>query len=177
MKDIIKKLYILQVEQNGISQSEYEKLSKEEKPLLENRNAKFYLKNECRIQIKVVMTGGAFDILHLGHVYTLTEAKKHGDILVVSVATDDLIKRKKGKLIHSQEYRKKMVESLKPVDLVLLGIETPEKTYERVKPDVIVYGYDQKSFLKPNGVKIIQLQEHLEEDKFKTSRIIKELGL
>ncbi len=176
-KEIIKNIYLMQVRENGISSESYAKLSDEEKNMLENQNGKFYLKTGNRKLITVVMTGGAFDILHMGHVYTLSEAKKHGDVLVVSVATDELIKKKKGKLVHSQEYRAKMVEFLKPVDLALLGIETPEKTLARVQPDVIVYGYDQKPFLQPEGVKIVQLKEHFEEEKFKTSRIIKELGL
>jgi len=176
-KETIKKLYLLQVRENGILQNDYARLDDNEKSLLEKISDKYYIKPEFRKQIKVVITGGAFDILHMGHVYTLNEAKKHGDILVVSVATDDLIKKKKGKLVHTQEYRAKIVEFLKPVDLVLLGVESPEKTFERVKPDVIVYGYDQKAFLQPGGVEVVQLKEHLEEEKFKTSKIIRELGL
>lgn len=176
-KELIKKLYLMQVRENGINEENHSKLSGEEKMLLQQNQDKFYLKSETRKLITVVMTGGAFDILHMGHVYTLSEAKKYGDILVVSVATDELIKKKKCKLVHPQEYRAKVVEFLKPVDLALLGIETPEKTLARVKPDVIVYGYDQKPFLQPEGVKIVQLKEHLEEDKFKTSRIIRELGI
>src|SRR3989338_984200 len=177
MKETIKKLYLMQVRENGISSESYEKLNEDEKALLEKEANGYQLTAKGRQQIKVVMTGGAFDILHMGHVYTINEAKKHGDILVVSVATDELIKKKKGKLVHAQEYRAKMVEFLKPVDLALLGIESPEKTLERVKPDVIVYGYDQKSFLQPEGVKIVQLKENLDEHQLKTSKIIRELGL
>lgn len=176
-KEIIKKLYLMQVRENGISKDSYGTLSDEEKNMLELREGRYYLKTENRKQITVVMTGGAFDILHMGHVYTLTEAKKRGDILVVSIATDELVKKKKGKLVHSQEYRARMVEFLKPVDVVLPGIETPMKTFDRVRPDVIVYGYDQKPFLQPEGAEVIQLKEHLEKGRFKTSRIIRDLGL
>ncbi len=130
-----------------------------------------------RSKIKVVMTGGVFDILHLGHVHMLNEAKKYGTFLVVVVAKDEHIAKKGRKLIHSQEYRAKMVEALKPVDAVLLGEDDPKKLMEKVKPDVIVYGYDQAEFLKPEGVKIVKLTEHLEPEKLKTSRILKELGL
>jgi len=176
-KEIIKKLYLMQVRENGIPKDSYGTLSDEEKNMLELREGRYYLKTENRKQITVVMTGGAFDILHMGHVYTLTEAKKRGDILVVSIATDELVKKKKGKLVHSQEYRARMVEFLKPVDVVLPGIETPMKTFDRVRPDVIVYGYDQKPFLQPEGAEVIQLKEHLEKGRFKTSRIIRDLGL
>jgi cytidyltransferase-like protein len=175
-KETIKRLYILQVHDNGISKESYSGLNDVDKNMLELKDARYYVKPGLRKQIKVVMSGGAFDILHMGHVYTLTEAKKHGDVLVVSVARDEVVKRK-GKLVHGQEYRAKMVEFLKPVDLVLLGIETPMQTFERVRPDVIVYGYDQKPFLQPDGVEIVQLEEHFQEQKFKTSKIIRDLGL
>ncbi len=130
-----------------------------------------------RAKIKVVMTGGVFDILHMGHIFTLTEAKKYGDFLVVIIASDIHVSKKYRKSIHSQEYRAKMVEALKPVDIVVLGEDDPNKLIEKIKPDVIVYGYDQEEFLKPKGVKIIKLKKHVEPEKFKTNRIIKELGL
>ncbi len=130
-----------------------------------------------RAKLKVVMTGGVFDILHIGHICTLTEAKKYGDFLVVVIARDDHIMKKGRKPIHSQEYRAKIVEALKPVDAVVLGEDNPKKVVEMIKPDVIVYGYDQPEFLKPEGVEIVKLKEHVEPEKFKTNRIIKELGL
>ena len=126
---------------------------------------------------RIVMTGGVFDILHMGHLFTLSEARKYGNFLVVVVAGDSHISKKGRQPIHSQEYRAKMVEALKPVDRVVLGGDSPEKLVRKIKPDVIVYGYDQKPFLKPMGVKIIRLKKHIEPEKFKTSKIIKSLGL
>lgn len=137
----------------------------------------FSLSSSERAKIKVVMTGGVFDILHMGHLFTLTEAKKHGNFLVVVIARDEHISKKGRKPIHSQEYRAKMVEALKPVDAVVLGEEDPKKLVEQIKPNVIVYGYDQQEFLTPHGVKIVKLAEHMEPEKFKTNKIIKELGL
>jgi len=130
-----------------------------------------------RAKIKVVMTGGVFDILHMGHLFTLTEAKKYGNFLVVVVARDEHISKKGRNPIHSQEYRAKMVEALKPVDAVVLGEEDPGRLVELIKPEVIVYGYDQGEFLKPEGVKIVKLAEHIEPEKCKTKKIIKELGI
>lgn len=128
--------------------------------------------------LRIVMTGGVFDILHAGHVYTLNEAKKHGGLLVVVIARDEqLRKRKRREPVHSEEYRRMMVEFLKPVDIALVGFDDPAEMLELVKPDVIVYGYDQKPFLKPEGVEIVRLKKHIEEGKFKTNRIIKELGI
>lgn len=130
-----------------------------------------------RAKIKVVMTGGVFDILHMGHIYTLSEAKKHGDFLVVVIARDEHISKKGRKPIHSQEYRARMVEALKSVDAAVLGEDDPKKLVELIKPDVIVYGYDQGEFLRPEGIKIVKLSEHFEPEKFKTNKIIKELGI
>ena len=45
------------------------------------------------------------------------------------------------------------------------------------KPDIIVYGYDQKEFLNPKGVEIVKLSKKIDDSKFKTGRIIDELGL
>ncbi len=127
---------------------------------------------------KIVMTGGVFDILHAGHVYTLNEAKKHGDVLVVVIARDrQLRKRKQREPVHSEDYRRMMVEFLKPVDIALVGFDNPDEMLELVKPNVIVYGYDQEPFLKPEGVRIVRLKKHIGEGRFKTNRIIKELGI
>ena len=137
----------------------------------------FSLSPQERSKIKVVMTGGVFDILHMGHLFTLSEAKKYGDFLVVVIAKDEHITKKGRTPLHSQEYRAKMVEALKPVDAVVLGEDDPKKLVEQIKPDIIVYGYDQAEFMKPEGVKIIKLREHMEPEKFKTNEIIKKLGI
>ena len=172
----VKKLFLMQIKENGIPTDA--KLTEYEKLILDKKGDKYYLKEEFRKKLKVILTGGVFDILHAGHVYTLSEAKKHGNILVVAVARDEQVKKRKNlEPIHSQEYRRMMVSALKPVDIALLGFEDPEKMLELVKPSAIVYGYDQPDFLKPLGVKIIKLQEHIEEGKFKTNKIIKELGI
>ena len=172
----VKKLFLMQIKDNGIPSDA--KLTEYEKLILDKKGEKYYLKDEFRKKLKVVLTGGVFDILHAGHVYTLSEAKKHGDILVVAVARDEQVKkRKEREPIHSQEYRRMMVGALKPVDIAMLGFENPEKMLELVKPSAIVYGYDQPVFLKPEGVEIIHLKEHVEEGKFKTNKIIKELGI
>ncbi|HLD59412.1 MAG TPA: adenylyltransferase/cytidyltransferase family protein [Candidatus Bilamarchaeaceae archaeon] len=171
----MKDLLILQIKNNGISPDVFETLSASEKDSLELINGKYFLQSEYRKKLRVVITGGVFDILHAGHLFTLQEAKKYGDILVVAIARDEMILRKKRKPVHSQEYRAFMVESLKPVDIALLGKEDPKELFEQVKPNVIVYGYDQKPFLAPEGVKVVQLSESF--GGFKTNKIIKDLGL
>ena len=103
---------------------------------------------------KVVLTTGAFDMLHPGHVKLLEEAKKLAGPdgkLVVLIARDETVKRNKGRdPIFDEESRRYMVSMLKPVDEVILGYTPPsfEKVIERVKPDIVVFGYDQEKFRK-----------------------------
>ncbi|WP_456383862.1 D-glycero-beta-D-manno-heptose 1-phosphate adenylyltransferase [Persephonella sp.] len=94
---------------------------------------------------KIVFTNGCFDIIHAGHVDYLEKAKALGDVLVVGMNSDDSVRRIKGKErpINPQEYRKRVLEALKPVDLVIVFDEdTPENLIKAVKPDVLVKGGD-----------------------------------
>ncbi len=96
---------------------------------------------------KIVFTNGCFDIIHAGHVDYLEKAKSLGDILVVGLNSDESIKRIKGpeRPINIQEHRKKVLEALKPVDLVIIFDEdTPERLIKEIKPDVLVKGGDWK---------------------------------
>ncbi|MEM4098073.1 MAG: adenylyltransferase/cytidyltransferase family protein, partial [Candidatus Micrarchaeaceae archaeon] len=82
-----------------------------------------------------VMATGVFDILHLGHIYFLTEAKKLGDELVVVVARDSTAERLKRKPIMDENTRLKIVSSLKVVDEARLGNKDDIfKTVEEIKP-------------------------------------------
>lgn len=103
------------------------------------------LTEEGRDSLKVVLAGGVFDIIHPGHIHTLNAARKLGDVLVVVVATDNTaVKMKKRKPLHSQEQRQELVNSLKMVDLCLVGQEEDIfKTVNLVRPQVIALGYDQ----------------------------------
>jgi len=91
-----------------------------------------------------VMATGVFDLLHPGHVYFLTEAKKLGDELVVVVARDQTARRLKHEAYVPEHMRREMVEALKPVDRAVLGSTTD--IYETVvneRPSIIALGYDQ----------------------------------
>ena len=98
---------------------------------------------------KVVLASGVFDLLHLGHVKFLEEAKKFGGKdaeLVVIIARDSTVETTKGtKPIMSENQRRALVESLKVVDEAVLGFEELDlgEVIERVKPDIIALGYDQ----------------------------------
>ncbi|MCD6383870.1 MAG: FAD synthase [Thermoplasmata archaeon] len=91
------------------------------------------------------MATGVFDILHPGHLYFLSQAKRLGDYLVVVVTRDSVAAKEKHPPIMPEEARRKMVEALKPVDKAVLGYEDDMfRIVEEVKPDIIVLGYDQR---------------------------------
>jgi FAD synthetase len=98
---------------------------------------------------RVVLASGVFDLLHLGHVRFLEDAKKAGGPdakLVVIVARDSTAEKLKGrKPIMSEDQRCALVESLKVVDQAVLGYEGLEigEVIEKIHPDVIALGYDQ----------------------------------
>jgi len=176
-KNSIIQLYLLQIKNNGIAGDLFLKLNEKEKTFLERKEDKYYLKNEVRNKIKVVLTGGVFDIIHLGHIFTLSEAKKYGDVLIVSVARDEFINKKGRTPLHDQESRAKLIQSIKGVDFAIIGYIHPEELVSNVGPDVIVYGYDQKPFLKPEGVKIVKLEKGINEVELKTGKLIEKFGL
>ncbi len=95
---------------------------------------------------RIVMATGVFDILHPGHLHYLREAKALGDWLVVIVATDrTVMKRKNHTPITPQDMRLEMISALKPVDEAYIGSDTdPYEIVERIRPDIIALGYDQK---------------------------------
>jgi cytidyltransferase-related domain len=96
-----------------------------------------------------VLASGVFDLLHLGHVRFLEDAKKAGGAgakLVVIVARDSTAEKLKSrKPIMSEDQRCALVESLKVVDEAVLGYEGLEigEVIEKIHPDVIALGYDQ----------------------------------
>ena len=134
---------------------------------------------------KIVLAGGVFDIIHPGHIHTLNDAKKLGDVLVVVVATDKTaIKMKKREPLHSAELRQELVSSLTMVDLcIIVNEEDIFKTVDLVKPQIIALGYDQTHQEKfiTEGCKKINLDvtvARLESPRPETSssKIQKEYG-
>lgn len=97
-----------------------------------------------RESIRVVLTGGVFDIIHPGHIHTLNAAKSLGNILVVVIATDNTATKIKREVRHSQAQRQTLVESLQVVDVCVIGHQNDIfKTVRTIMPDVIALGYDQ----------------------------------
>ena len=98
--------------------------------------------------MKVVVTSGYFDPLHVGHIECLELAKQLGGKLIVIVNNDLQAKLKKGKSFMAEEDRMKIVSSLKCVDEVFLSIDkdkTQCKTLSYLKPDIFAKGGDRMS--------------------------------
>jgi len=94
---------------------------------------------------KIIFTNGCFDILHLGHVRYLKEAKKLGDILIVGVNSDSSVRKLKGndRPYISELERAEILASLECVDYVSIFPETrPDNLIKIVKPDIHVKGGD-----------------------------------
>jgi D-glycero-beta-D-manno-heptose 1-phosphate adenylyltransferase len=94
---------------------------------------------------KIVFTNGCFDILHEGHIFSLSQAAKEGDILIVGVNSDASTKRLKGdaRPINNENSRALLLASLIMVDAVVIFDEdTPLHLITTLLPDVIVKGGD-----------------------------------
>ena len=94
---------------------------------------------------KIVMTNGCFDLLHIGHVRYLEEAKSLGDFLIVAINDDISTKKIKGneRPINLLDYRKNMLLALSSVDWVVsFKEETPIEIIKKIKPDILVKGGD-----------------------------------
>lgn len=104
-----------------------------------------------RAEIKVVLVGGVFDLLHAGHIHTLKSAKSLGDVLIIVVATDITVSQLKRnrKIFHDETSRLELVSSIKFVDKAVIGKrKSIYDTVDIVKPDIIALGYDQSHDVK-----------------------------
>lgn len=94
---------------------------------------------------KIVFTNGVFDILHQGHIYSLSQAAKEGDYLIIGLNADASVKRLKGdsRPVNDQDSRALVLASLVMVDAVVLFEEdTPLELIKALMPDVLVKGGD-----------------------------------
>jgi FAD synthetase len=135
---------------------------------------------------KVVLASGVFDLLHLGHVRLLEEAKKAGGKnaeLIVIIARDSTVENRKGrKPIMSENQRRALVESLKVVDEAVLGFEKFDlgDVVERIKPDVVALGYDQTEVEKATkqyvnshklNIRVVRIGKFEEDELDSSSKI------
>lgn len=87
--------------------------------------------------MKRVLTYGTFDLLHYGHIRLLKRAKELGDYLIVALSTDEFNDIKGKTAYHNYETRKKMLEAIRYVDLVI-----PENNWEQKIDDIKDYKVD-----------------------------------
>jgi cytidyltransferase-like protein len=165
-KKVLKYLYITthikkeEVKKNDIAEYIEEPLSTAEEIIdflikekyITNR---FNLTNKGRKQIKVGLIGGVFDIVHIGHIATLKEARSKVDVLAVVIARDKTVEKfKNRKPVIEEKDRKEIIQSIRYVDIAILGSEEDFiKPVEKINPDIIFLGYDQ--ILPPNLAKKI----------------------
>lgn len=100
-----------------------------------------------RAQKKIVFTNGCFDLLHVGHIRYLQQAKSLGDCLVVGINSDESVKRLKGptRPIQNENDRAEILAALGCVDFTILFSEdTPLELIKKVKPQLLVKGGDWK---------------------------------
>jgi rfaE bifunctional protein nucleotidyltransferase chain/domain len=95
---------------------------------------------------KIVFTNGCFDIIHIGHVRYLREAKKLGDVLVIGLNSDESVRNlKPGRPVNLEAHRAEVLASLEMVDFVtIFGQDTPYELIKHIAPDVLVKGGDWK---------------------------------
>ena len=135
---------------------------------------------------KVVLASGVFDLLHLGHVRFLEDAKKAGGTkakLVVIVAKDSTVEKSKGKTpVMSEDQRLALVKSLQVVDDAILGYEGLHigEVIEKIHPDVIALGYDQIEMEnevvfylaeKKVPIEVVRIRKYGEHDLDSSSKI------
>lgn len=117
----------------------------------------------------IITTNGVFDILHIGHIRYLKEAKKLGDVLIVGINSDSSVKRIKGpeRPLNNEKDRAEALAALKCVDFVtIFNEETPIKILEQIKPNIHVKGGDyninqiiEKDIVEKNNGKIVLIPE------------------
>jgi len=143
-------------------------------------------KKEEKKKSQIVLASGVFDLLHLGHVRFLEEAKKAGGRdaeLIVIVARDSTVEKRKGERpVMPENQRCALVSSLKVVDEAVLGFERFDigKVVEKINPDVVAFGYDQegmektvRDFVKLHGldVRIVRISKFSSDELDSSSKI------
>ncbi|MFQ5976632.1 MAG: adenylyltransferase/cytidyltransferase family protein [Candidatus Heimdallarchaeota archaeon] len=200
MIESLKALYLLQIELGGVTVQEMAaRFNREKRKVIKDldelifrgfalqlepkqdeatpspdSSPKYVLSEKGRTRLKVVVTTGVFDLLHVGHLVTLEASRTLGSLLLVIIARDVTVQSRKGrKPINSEEDRRKLIEALKPVDAAFLGHTSDYlRIIHRMNPDLIVLGKDQKFDIDElrrqlderglQDVKVVRLDQELE---------------
>lgn len=138
--------------------------------------------------MKKVFVSGCYDILHGGHIEFFNQAKALGDYLVVCFAGDKSLMLHKNKKPSLPElHKKKIIESLRMVDEVVIGDYLDElgldfkEHFLRIKPDILAvteddkYGEQKTALCNQIGAQYVVLPKDLDFDKISTTEIIKNI--
>jgi FAD synthetase len=143
-------------------------------------------REEKKTKRRIILASGVFDLLHLGHVRFLEEAKRAGGPnaeLIVIIARDSTVEGRKGeKPIMSENERCALVSSLKVVDEAILGYEKFDigKVVEKICPDVVAFGHDQqemertmRDYVKQHGlrIKVVRIGKFSSDELDSSSKI------
>ena len=140
------------------------------------------VKNLRKSGKQIVFTNGCFDILHVGHVRYLADARSEGDVLVVGLNSDASVKSIKpdNRPIVTQEQRAEVLAGLVFVDFITIFDESdPLALISAIKPDILVKGADWKEkeivgadVVKACGGKVVRVEV---VPGISTSRIIRRI--
>lgn len=129
--------------------------------------------------MKKVFVNGCFDLIHRFHIELLNFAKSHGEVLYVSIDSDERVKQLKGptRPIHNQEDRKFLLENLKAVDRVLIFNTEEELTnlVKIIKPDIMIVGSDYKNKRVIGSEHAKQLIFFDRIDEYSSTKIIQDI--
>lgn len=123
----------------------------------------------------IVLVGGCFDVLHYGHISFLEQAKKQGDVLVVLLESDAMIKKRKGinRPIHTQDQRAYMLSRITDVDIVIklpdiMTNDTYDSLIQTIRPHVIAVSendaglFHKQRQAKLVGAKIVAVTKYIQ---------------
>lgn len=145
-------------------------------------NEQIQILKQALMNKKVVFTNGCFDLLHAGHIHSLTQARNFGDVLVVGINSDESVKRLKGdaRPVIPLEERIQMLEALSCVDFIIpFDDDTPLEIIKSLLPSVLVKGADYRNktvvgseCVIENGGEVKYIEMY---DGFSTSDIVKKI--
>jgi D-glycero-beta-D-manno-heptose 1-phosphate adenylyltransferase len=140
-----------------------------EQKVIDNQGLSIIIEGLKSKNKKIVTTNGVFDILHIGHIRYLKEAKKLGDILIVAINSDSSVKKIKGpkRPLNNENDRAEALAALECVDYVtFFGEESPIKILGQIKPEIHVKGGDysinqiiEKDIVEKNSGKVVLIPE------------------
>ena len=131
------------------------------------KNLKEFIPARKKLKGKLVFTNGCFDLLHVGHIRYLQEARKLGDYLIIGLNSDKSVKKIKGSFrpIIPETERAEVLAALESVSFVVLyGEVTSYELTSVIEPDVLVKGGDWKGgdivgkdIVEAHGGKVLSL--------------------